>query len=236
MDKFMKTPHINAEKDEISDIVLMPGDPLRAKLIAENYLEDYKLVNEVRNMLAYTGYYKGRRVTVMGSGMGMASMGIYSYELFKFYDVQTIIRIGSCGCHETNVKLGATVLAKKSYSKTKLDDAMFGDKTNVAYADAEVNNKIKEAAAKINIDLIEGDVTTLDVFDIYAPNLDKSALSFVEMESYALFKIARHLERKCACLLTVVDIDAVKEHMTAEERETKLNDMILVALESTLSL
>lgn len=235
--EFKKTPHINAEKDEISDIVLMPGDPLRAKLIAETYLDDYKLVNEVRNMLAFTGYYKGRKVTVMGSGMGMASMGIYSYELFSFYDVATIIRIGSCGCYDQNLSLGSTVLAKKTYSSTKLDNAMFGDQTNVAYAWEDINAAIKEAAVKNDINLTESNVTTLDVFDLYAPNLNTENVSeIVEMESYALFKIARHLGRKAACLLTVVDINNVSEHMSAEEREQKLNDMILVALESTLAL
>ena len=231
------TPHIEAKKEEIAKIVIMPGDPLRAKMIAETYLENPKLVNQVRGILAYTGTYKGKEITVMASGMGMASMGIYSYELFTAYNVSKIIRIGSCGCYDQNLKLGDTVLAKRTTSKSKIDEAMFDDKTNVAYAWDEMNDVIKEAADGVDIVLHERNVTTLDVFDLYAPFLKTEHVDeIVEMEAYALFKIARHLGRKAACLLTVVDINNVKEHMTAEEREQKLNDMILVALESTLSL
>ena len=115
------TPHIESKKEEIAPIVLMPGDPLRAKYIAENFLENVTLVNHVRNMFAYTGTYKGKKVTVFPSGMGIPSMGIYSYELFKFYDVKKIIRIGTCGSFHEDIKCLDVVLAEKAYSKTYFD-------------------------------------------------------------------------------------------------------------------
>lgn len=233
---FQKTPHINAEKDEISSIVLMPGDPLRAKYIAEKYLTDYKLVNEVRNMFAYTGYYKGKRITIMGSGMGMASMGIYSYELFKFYDVDTIIRIGSCGSNDVNYKIGDTLLAETSTAKTYYDKMMFGDTNNIVHASSLLNKIILTSAKNNSISVKTCDVTTSDVFDQYATNLDSKNISVAEMESYALFKNAFHLNKNAACLLTVVDDLTSSEGVSVEERERSLNDMILVALEATLLL
>ncbi len=233
---FQKTPHINAEKDEISSIVLMPGDPLRAKYIAEKYLTDYKLVNEVRNMFAYTGYYKGKRITIMGSGMGMASMGIYSYELFKFYDVNTIIRIGSCGSNDINYKIGDTLLAETSTAKTYYDKMMFGDTNNIVHASSLLNKIILTSAKNNSISVKTCNVTTSDVFDQYATNLDSKNISVAEMESYALFKNAFHLNKNAACLLTVVDDLTSSEGVSVEERERSLNDMILVALEATLLL
>ena len=136
------TPHIEAKKEDIASIVIMPGDPLRAKYIAENYLTDYMLVNDVRNMLAYTGYYKGKRVTVMASGMGNPSMGIYSYELFKFYDVDTIIRVGSCGAYTKNLNLYDLILVEESYSDSNYAFVQNGFKDKIITSSSELNEVI----------------------------------------------------------------------------------------------
>ena len=137
------TPHINALEGEIAKVVIMPGDPLRAKYIAENYLKDYKLVNTVRNIYAYTGYYNDKLVTVMASGMGMPSIGIYSYELYKFYNVEKIIRIGTCGVYTDKVKLFDVILVNNAYSDSSFAKVQNGYNDNIISASKELNNKIK---------------------------------------------------------------------------------------------
>jgi len=238
--EFMKTPHISAEKEEISDIVIMPGDPLRAKMIAENYLDDYKLVNEVRNIYAYTGYYNGRRITVMASGMGIPSMGIYSYELFKFYDVKTIIRIGSCGSYTEDLKIYDVVLASQAYSESTYAKVQNNDDSNINQGDVSVNNIIKEVALKNNISLHFKTMHTSDVFYGEGNRFERLVKEYncagVEMEAFALFHNAKVLGKKAACLMTVSDSLVTGEETTSEEREKNLKDMILIALESTLSL
>jgi purine-nucleoside phosphorylase len=134
--------HINANKGDIAPLVLMSGDPLRVKYIAEKYLEDYKLVNSVRNMLAYTGTYKGMRVTVFASGMGNPSIGIYSYELYKFYDVEKIIRIGSCGANSEDIDLYSLILVDKSYSRSAYDDILNGENVPYSESSMELNQTI----------------------------------------------------------------------------------------------
>lgn len=236
----LKTPHINAEKDEISNIVIMPGDPLRAKMIAEKYLEDYKLVNEVRNMLAYTGYYKGKKITVMGSGMGMASMGIYAYELFKFYDVDYIIRVGSCGSFQEKVKVYDLVLVEQAHTSSNFSKAQNNTNINILSGDAQLNDVIKKIALAKNKPLHVGTIHCSDIFyndnDNMAELVEKYNTLGVEMESYALFHYAKILNKKAACLLTVSDSLVTHEVTTSFEREQKLTDMIEVALESTLTL
>ena len=138
------TPHIEAKKEEIAKTVIMPGDPLRAKYIAENYLENYKLVSKVRNIYAYTGYYKGVRITVMASGMGMPSIGIYSYELYKFYDVENIIRVGSAGAYTDSLKLYDIVLATSSYSESSFALTQNNCTEKILYSSNSLNEKIKE--------------------------------------------------------------------------------------------
>ena len=230
------TPHIEAKKGEIAKTVLMPGDPLRAKYIAENYLEDYKLVNEVRNMYAYTGTYKGKEVTVMGSGMGIASIGIYSYELFKFYDIEKIIRIGTCGSGDKDVKILDVVLAKEAYSLTYFAKLFNDDDIDTVPASNILNQEILKVANEQNIDVKYGQVITSDVFNPYAdfekfmkqmPN--HPYLAF-EMEAYALFYMANFLNKEAACLLTVVDSIYDDTLVTAKDRETALDKMITLAL------
>ena len=163
----MATPHIESNKEDIAPVVLMPGDPLRAKYIAENFLEDAKLVNKVRNMFAYTGTYKGKKVTVFSSGMGIPSIGIYSYELFKFYNVKKIIRIGTCGSFNENIKVLDVILSKGAYCKTYFDKLLDGGNQNYIESSEELNRKIMNTAKENNIDLKYGKTITSDVFDLY---------------------------------------------------------------------
>ena len=228
------TPHIEAKKNEIAKTVIMPGDPLRAKYIAENFLDNYKLVNTVRGMYAYTGTYKGKNVTVMASGMGMPSMGIYSYELFKFYDVDNIIRIGSAGAYTADLKLYDTVLVSASYSTSKYAYSQNGCEDTIIKPSESLNNKIIKHANNIN--LIIGTVHSSDVFYSEINNIDDLVQNHgciaVEMESFALFHNAKVLGKNAACLLTISDNVITHEETTSKERETAFNDMIILSLET----
>lgn len=232
------TPHIEAKKEEIAKTVLMPGDPLRAKKIAETYLENYKLVNNVRNIFAYTGTYKGQQVTVMASGMGMPSIGIYSYELFKFYDVENIIRIGSCGAYTEKLKLYDLILADASYSDSNYAFNQNGCNDKTLYPSEELNNKIISTANKLNLKLNIGTIYSSDVFYSEITNIDelynKHKCLGVEMESFALFHNANVLGKKAACILTVSDNVVTKEETTPLERQNAFDKMMLLALESIL--
>lgn len=230
------TPHINAEKGAIAKTVLMPGDPLRAQYIAKTYLTDVKLVSDVRNILMFTGKYNGKEVTVAASGMGCPSMGIYSYELFKFYDVEAIIRIGSAGAYEKDLKLYSTLLATQAYSdSTSFAELVTQEKTNIAYPSEILNNKLIEAAKNLNINIETGRIHSSDVF--YATRdltttIKLTQARAVEMESYALFINAKLLKKKAACLLTISDNLITKEETTALERQNSFNDMMKIALEA----
>ena len=230
------TPHNEAKKDEIAKTVLMPGDPLRAKYIAENFLSDYKLVNTVRNMYAYTGKYEGKDVTIMASGMGMPSIGIYSYELFKFYDVDKIIRIGSAGSYTKDLNLYDVVLVNGCYSESSYAKTQNGCEDNMMYASENLNFYIKQAAAENNIPITIANVHSSDVFykenDNYKEIYEKYGCMCVEMESFALFHNANVLNKKAACLLTISDNIVTNEKATTEERQNSFNKMIELALKS----
>ena len=238
------TPHINAKEEDIAKIVLAPGDPLRAKYIAENFLENYKLVNTVRNILAYTGTYKGKKVTVFSTGMGMPSMGIYCYELYKFYNVETIIRIGSCGAYSEDLNIFDTILVNSSYTEGNFAKALNNNDCHLIDASKDINNIIIETADKNNIKLITGNVLCSECFDYYIEDINillnrlpkEFNITAAEMESFALFYTAKYLDKKSACLLTVVDSHYKKQEISSEEREKSLNDMILLALESSLNI
>ena len=233
------TPHIEAKKEDIANIVIMPGDPLRAKYISDYFLKDSKLVNQVRNMYAYTGYYKDKRVTVMGSGMGMPSMGIYSYELFKNYDVDFIIRIGTAGSYTKDLNLFDVVLVNNSYSESTYALCQNGYDKNIIKSSDYLNFYIKEAAEELNMHITLADIHSSDVFykenDNYQELLKQGYLA-CEMESFALFHNANILNKKAACILTISDNIETKEETTSEQRQKSLNDMILLSLESTLKL
>ncbi len=232
----IETPHIRCNKEDISDIVLMPGDPLRARFIAETYLEDYKLINEVRNMLAYTGFYKGKKITVFSSGMGLASMGIYCYELYKFFDVKYIIRIGSCGSNNPNIKLLDIVLSTSSYTETNFSYTFNSENVNEVTASNYLNNIILR---KNNI-IKQGKTACTLVFDpymldqnSYIKRLPKDIIAS-EMEAFALFYIAEKLNKEASCLLTVSDSIYDDKKISTLERQNNLKTMIEIALEACL--
>ena len=235
----MPTPHIEAQKCDIAPIVIMPGDPLRAKHIVEEYFDDYKQVNSVRNMFGYTGHYKGVRMTVFASGMGMPSMGIYAYELYKFYDVEKIIRVGSCGALKENIKLLDVVMADSAYTASTFAKMFTGESLHEVEATKEVNNIILNKAKEKKINIHHGRIITTDVFDVY---VDKekynknfpSDLDYLaaEMETFALFFLAKYLNRQAASLLTVVDSVYDKTVVSSKDRQNSLNEMITLALDS----
>ena len=201
------TPHIEAKKGEIAKIVIMPGDPLRAKMIAETYLENAKLVTSVRGILGFTGTYKGKEITVMASGMGCASMGIYSYELYHDYEVDVIIRIGSVGAYTKDLNLYDVVLSEKTYSDSTFAKVQDGTMEDTLYPNQELNEKIKKTASKIGIPITTGTIYCSDVFYSDIVDYKKMFQNYhcigVEMESFALFHNANHLNKKAACILTV---------------------------------
>ena len=238
------TPHINSKKEDISNIVLMPGDPLRAKYIAENFLENSKLVNSVRNIFAYTGFYKNIRITVFASGMGMPSIGIYSYELYKFYDVDTIIRIGSCGAYSKDLNIFDTILVNKSYTEGNFAYALNSVNEHISEADIRTNKIIEETAKNLNINYIKGNTLCSECFDYYIKDINElisrlpKDLNIIaaEMEAFALFYTAKYLNKKASCLLTVVDSHYKNLEISSEERENSLNNMIKLSLESAIKL
>ena len=237
----MATPHIESKIEDIAEVVLMPGDPLRAKYIAEHYLEDFKLVNSVRNMLAYTGYYQGKRITVFASGMGIPSIGIYAYELFKFYNVEKIIRIGTSGSFHPDVKILDVVLSTGSYCKSYFDLLLDGNDVDYIESSSSLNEKIIRTADKENISLKVGKTITSDVFDLYADDINAFRSNFpddnflsVEMEAFGLFYVAKKLGKEASCLMSVVDSLYDKRSLSSKEREESLNQMIELALDSCL--
>ena len=231
--------HIEAEKNDIAENVLMPGDPLRAKYIAENFLTDVKEINKIRNMLGYTGYYKGKRVTVMGSGMGIPSIGIYSYELYTFYDVKNIIRIGTAGSLNKDIKIMDLVLAKNSYSPSSFAYVWGKDTSNLLNSSNQLNNQIISTSKKLNINLNYGTILTADVFTVYA-NIDHilnkipKHLNILanEMEAFGLFHVANLCNKNATCLISIVDSIYDKNMVSETDKEKNLNEMILLALES----
>ena len=234
----MATVHIESNKGDIASVVLMPGDPKRSEYIAKKYLKDYKLVNDVRGMTAYTGYYKDRLVTVFPSGMGCPSMGIYSYELFKEYGVENIIRIGSCGGYSNKLKLKDVILVTRSYSESSYGKELDGYDKKVIESDKTLNNIIESTAISSNKELVKGNIYCADAFyemeyDYKIRAKEKDVLG-IEMETFALFNNARKFGKKATALLTVSDLFFSVEKLTSEEREKELNEMITLALESCL--
>lgn len=234
----MPTPHIELENKQLmAKTVLMPGDPLRAKFIAETFLDDIIQINSVRNMFGYTGTYKGKKVTVMGSGMGMPSMGIYSYELYKFYDVESIIRIGSAGSYVKDLNLYDVVLATAAYSESTYASVMGLKVGDTLEATKELNEKIEKAAKALHIPITECIIHSSDVFyrlrfEDYIDIRNQHHAKCVEMESFALFANAKALGKKAACLLTISDSLVTHEATSSKERQEAFTKMVQIALES----
>lgn len=236
----MSTVHIESKKEDIAKTILMPGDPKRAEYIAKNFLTNAKLVNLVRGITAYTGYYKGKMITVFPSGMGNPSIGIYSYELFNFYDVENIIRIGSCGAYSEALKLNDIILVDNSISESTYSLVQSGDKSNKKMSSGTLNDIILNTAKENNINIIKGDIYCSDVFyeqeNNYIDKRNKYNVLGVEMETFALFSNASLLKKRASCLLTVSDSFCFKDKLTSSEREKNLNKMITLALECCLKL
>ena len=232
------TPHNEAKKGEIAKKVLMPGDPMRAKYIAEKFLKDVKLVNKVRGMYAFTGTYDGTEITIMGSGMGIPSIGIYAYELFKFYDVEEIIRVGSAGANDPSLKLLDIVLTNRVYSSSNFAKDINNDDCHFVEPSHELNEKIISVAKENDINLNVGMTNSGDVFDAYTTNLDTYLSSLPEgvldseMEAFALCYLAKMLNKKATCLVTVVDSQFTDEIVSSDKREKSLDDMIKLALDA----
>ena len=231
------TPHIEVkEQGIIAKTVLMPGDPLRAQFIAETFLENVEKFNNVRNVFGYTGTYKGRRVSVMASGMGMPSIGIYSYELFNFYGVENIIRIGSCGAYTADLNLYDVILCTEAFSESTYAKVQSGYEYNTISASPELNDKLDSIAKDLGIKVHKHKVHSSDVFyrvnfEEYKDIYETHGCTSVEMESFALFHNANILGKKAACLLTVSDNLVTHEQTTSEERQVAFVNMMKIALE-----
>lgn len=232
---FIPTPHNEAKEGDIAKTVLMPGDPLRAKFIAETYLENVTCFNNVRNMLGYTGYYNGKKVSVMGSGMGMPSIGIYSYELYAFYGVENIIRIGSAGGLAEELELGDLVAAQGASTNSNWASQYNLPGTIAPLADFGLLRKAVEAAEAKGVNIRVGNILSSDPFY----NADTTAakrwadmgILCIEMESAALYLNAAKLGKKALCLLSISDHIFKGTELNAEERRTTFRNMMEVALE-----
>ena len=230
-------------KSDIAKLVLMPGDPLRAKYIAENFLENARCVTSVRNMLGFTGTYKGIPVTVMGSGMGMPSMGIYSFELFHFFGVEKIIRIGTCGAVSPKANINDMLLSERVYSESNFAYTFNNYRERVVMADEALNNNVMKAADELGLNnkLHKGMLTTMDVF---GPYIDfERVLARIpkeyevlgeEMEAFGLIHIANSMNKSATAIATVVDSKYSDVVLSIEERQTSLNNMIKLALEAII--
>ena len=231
----ISTPHITAKEGDFAKTVLMPGDPLRAKFIAETFLENAKLVNNVRGIQGYTGYYNGNRVSVMASGMGQASMGIYSYELFRFYGVKNIIRIGSCGGFSKDLHVKDLVIAMGACTNSNYASQYKLNGTFSAIADFNLVKKAVELCEDLGVKYKVGNILSSDTFyDESNSSFEFSKLGVlgVEMESYALYCNASRLNKRALTILTVSDSFVYpEENTTAEERQTSFTSMMKIALE-----
>ena len=239
MAEFKGTPHNRAKVGDIAKTVLMPGDPLRAKFVAETFLEDAKCFNTVRGMLGFTGKYKGKEISIMAHGMGIPSIGIYSYELYNFYGVENIIRFGTAGSFKSEIDLFDIVLVDHAYSKSTFAREAYGYTEDVMEPSAELNAVLEATAEKLGKKIWKGYVHSSDNF--YSDfTIEREPVKYdllcEEMESFGLFANARHLGKKAACILTISDSIVDHKETTAEQRQTGFTEMMEVALNAAISL
>ena len=231
--------HIEANKEDISETVLMPGDPKRCEYIARKFLANAKLVNNVRGMTAYTGYYKSKKITIFPSGMGIPSMGIYSYELFKEYNVNNIIRIGTLGAY-TNLNLKDIVLVNNSITNSNYGRYLCNYPNININGSIELNDAIEKVSSEINIKINKGNIYSSDVFyeqnNDYQDKVKKYSVLGVEMESFALFVNAKLLGKKASTILMVSDSFLNSDKLSSTEREQGLDNLIILALETCLKI
>ncbi len=232
------TPHNKAKKGEIAKVVLMPGDPLRAKYMAEKFLENIKLVNEVRGMYCYTGTYKGKEISIMGHGMGIPSVGIYSYELYKFYDVELIMRVGSTGSYSKKINVGDVVVVDDSYSESTYAE-MVGAvaKDHVLKSTPEIVDLVLKTAKEIKIPVKKVRCHASDAF--YGKykleeTIERTKSDCCDMESFGLFANAQILNKKAVTLLTCSDSLVTGDALSAEDRKTGFADMFKLALDVSI--
>ena len=234
----MATPHINAEKGDFADTVLMPGDPLRAKYIADTYLENVRQVNDVRSMFGYTGTYKGRVISVMGHGMGIPSVSIYAKELITDYGVKSIIRVGSCGAVRDDVNVRDVVIGMGACTDSKVNRMRFNDHDFAAIADFELTSHAVAAAKAQNVPVKVGNIFSADLF--YNPQTDMAELMKrygivgVEMEAAGLYGVAAEFGARALTICTVSDHILKGDSLSSADRQTTFNDMMVIALDTVL--
>ncbi|GAE35288.1 purine-nucleoside phosphorylase [Halalkalibacter akibai] len=227
--------HIGAKQGEIAETILLPGDPLRAKYIAETFLEDAVCYNEVRGMLGFTGTYKGKRISVQGTGMGVPSISIYINELMQEYNVQNLIRVGTCGAIQQDVKVRDVILAMSASTDSQMNRLTFGGVDYAPTANFDLLKKAYDVGTEKGLNLKVGNVFTADMFYNDNSELEKWAkygILAVEMETAALYTIAAKFNRNALSVLTVSDHILTGEETTSEERQTTFSDMMEVALEA----
>ncbi|MBY0122740.1 purine-nucleoside phosphorylase [Bacillus sp. S/N-304-OC-R1] len=230
--------HIGAKENEIAETVLLPGDPLRAKYIAQTFLENANCYNEVRGMLGFTGTYKGHRISVQGTGMGVPSISIYINELMQSYNVQNLIRVGTCGAIQKDVKVRDVILAMSASTDSQMNRMTFGGVDYAPTASFDLLKRAYEAGVQKGLELKVGNVFTSDMFYNDNSELEKWAkyqILAIEMETSALYTLAAKFDRKALSVLTVSDHILTGEETTAEERQTTFNEMIEVALEAAIT-
>ena len=234
----MSTPHISANLGDFAETVLMPGDPLRAKFIAENFLDDAKCVTSVRNMFGYTGTYKGKKISVMGSGMGIPSISIYATELYKDFGVENIIRIGSCGAVRDDIKIRDVIIGMGASTDSSVNRMRFNQCDFAALADFSLLHKVVNTAQRLNKEVHVGNIFTADLFYTPQPEMfalmEKHGLFAVDLEAAGLYGVAAELGKKALTVLTVSDHIKTGEQTTADERENTFKDMMELTLESIL--
>ena len=239
MAEFKGTAHNHAKLGDIAKTVLMPGDPLRAKFVAETFLEDVKCFNTVRGMLGFTGTYKGKEISIMAHGMGIPSIGIYSYELYNFYGVENIVRFGTAGAFKAEMNLFDVLLVEHAYSKSTYAKAAFGYTEDVMDPSPELNEILAATAEKLGKKIWKGYVHSSDNF--YSDfSIDREPAPYdllaAEMESFGLFANARHLGKKAACILTISDSIVNHLETTPEQRQTGFVEMMEVALNAAIEM
>ncbi|NYS77665.1 MULTISPECIES: purine-nucleoside phosphorylase [Halomonadaceae] len=234
----MATPHINAEMGDFADTVLMPGDPLRAKYIADTYLENVRQVNDVRNMFGYTGTYKGREISVMGHGMGIPSVSIYAKELITDYGVKSLIRVGSCGAVRDDVNVRDVVIGMGASTDSKVNRMRFNDHDFAAIADFELTQHAVAAAKAKNVPVKVGNMFSADLF--YNPQTDMAemlkryGIVGVEMEAAGLYGVAAEFGARAMTICTVSDHILKGDSLSSADRQTTFDDMMLIALDTVL--
>lgn len=231
----MSTPHISASAGDFAEVVLMPGDPLRAKHIAERYLSEPKQINAVRGMLGFTGTYQGRRISVMGHGMGIPSVSIYATELIKDFGVKVLMRVGSCGAVRRDVKLRDVIIATGAGTDSRVNRLRFMENDFPAVADFHLSRRAVDVAAAQKKKVHVGNIFSADLFYTPQPQMfdvmEKMGILAVEMEAAGLYGVAAEFGARALTLLTVSDHLRTSEHLSPEERQTSFHEMIEIALD-----